>query len=92
MNLIACTIIKISYFRMKHHNALNASCDFNSYLVCHIQKNTIEVELKIKTTQGKYILNKDTYIRRERHHPWDRADSRGSNSYKQEKNTKKGKL
>ena len=34
------------------------------------------MELKIKTTQGKYILNKDTYTRRERYHPWDRADSR----------------
>ena len=36
--------------------------------------NIVEVELKRKTTQGKYTLNKDTCTRTERYHPWDRAD------------------
>ena len=76
MNIIACTRIKISYFRMEHNTTLNVSCNFNGYLVCQILKNTIEVELKIKTTRGKYTLNKDTYTRTERYHPWDRADRR----------------
>ena len=76
MNIIACTKIKISYFRMEHNTALNVSCDFNRYLLCHIPKNTIKVELKIKTTRGKYTLNKDTFTRTERYHPWDRADIR----------------
>ena len=66
MNIIACTKINILYFTMKHNTALNVSCDFNGYLVCQIPKNTIEVELKIKTTRGKYTLNKDTYARTER--------------------------
>ena len=61
---------------MDYNKPLNVSCDFNGYLVCQIPKNTINVELKIKTTQGKYTLNKDTYTRMERYHPWDRADSR----------------
>ena len=36
----------------------------------------VTVELKIKTTRGKYTLNKDTYTRMVRYHPWDRADRR----------------
>ena len=35
--------------------------------------NTVEVELKIKTTQGKYTFNKDTCTRTDRYHPWDRV-------------------
>ena len=61
---------------MEHNNTLNTSCNFNGYLVCQIPKNTIKVKLKIKTTQGKYTLNKETFTRTERYHPWDRADSR----------------
>ena len=61
---------------MENNTALNVSCDFNGYLVCQIPKNTVEVELKIKTTRGKYTLSKDTYTRTERYHPWDRADKR----------------
>ena len=59
---------------MEPNKALNVPCNFNGYLVCQIPNNTVEVELKIKTTQGKYTLNKDTYTRMERYHPWHRAD------------------
>ena len=69
-------IFKISHFRMEHNKALSVSCDFNGYLVCQIPKNAVKVELKIKTTKGKYTLNKDTYTRTERYHPWDKADTR----------------
>ena len=55
---------------------MNVSCDFNGYLVFQILKNTIKVELKIKTTRGKYTLNKDPYTRTGRYSPWDRADRR----------------
>ena len=34
--------------------------------------NMVEVELKIKTTQGKYTLHKDTCTWTERYNPWDR--------------------
>ena len=61
---------------MENNKALNVSCNFNVYLVCQMLENTVEVELKIKTTRGKYILNKDTYTRTERYHPWDRAHRR----------------
>ena len=61
---------------MEMNKALNVSCDFDGYLVCLIPDNTVEVELKIKTTRGKYTLIKDAYTRTERWHPWDRANRR----------------
>ena len=63
-------------FRMEMNKALNVSCDFDGCFVCQITDNTVEVELKIKTTRGKYTLIKDAYTRTERYHPWDRADRR----------------
>ena len=38
--------------------------------------DTVQVELKIKTTGGKYTLHKDTCMRTERYHPWGRLDKR----------------
>ena len=61
---------------MECNATVNISCDFNSYLVCQMPTNTVEVELKIKTTWGKYTLNKNMCTRRERYHPLDRADRR----------------
>ena len=61
---------------MECNTALNVSCDFDGYLVCQTPADTIEVELKIKMTRGKYTLNKDTCMRTERYCPWDRADKR----------------
>ena len=61
---------------MDNNQALSVTCDFNGFLVCQIPKNTVKVELKIKTTRGKYTLNKDTYTRTERYHPWNRANRR----------------
>ena len=61
---------------MDHNTALNVACDFDGYLVCQMPADTVEVELKIKMTRGKYTLNKDTCTRTERYHPWDRADKR----------------
>ena len=61
---------------MDNNKVLNVSCNFNGYLVCQIPENTVEMELKIKTTRSKYTLNTDTYTRTERYHPWDRADRR----------------
>ena len=61
---------------MECNAALNISSDFNGYLVCQMATNTVEVEVKIMTTWGKYTLSKDTCTRTERYHPWDRADRR----------------
>ena len=36
------------------NKALNVLCDFRGYLVCQMPDNVMEVELKVKTTMGKY--------------------------------------
>ena len=61
---------------MENNKALNISCDIDGYLACQIPDNAVEVELKIKTTRGKYALIKDAHTRTEMYHPWDRADRR----------------
>ena len=45
---------------MDHNTTLNIACDFNGYLVCQMPADTVEMELKIKMTRGKYTLHKDT--------------------------------
>ena len=61
---------------MDHNTALNIACNFSGYLMCQMPADTVEMELKIKTTRGKYTLHKDTCTRTERYCPWDRADKR----------------
>ena len=61
---------------MAHNTALNVTCNFNGYLVCQMPADTVEKELRIKTTRGKYTLHKDTCTRTERYCPWDRVDKR----------------
>ena len=61
---------------MDCNTALNVACNFNGYLVCQIPADTVGMELKIKTTRGKYKLHKDTCTRTGRYHPWDRVDKR----------------
>ena len=55
---------------------LNATCEFDGYLVCKMLADMVKMELKIKTRRGKYTLHKDTNTRTERYHPWERADKR----------------
>ena len=73
---VAHTKMNLNFFRMENNKALDVSCNFNGYLVCQIPANTVEVELKIKTTRGKYTLIKDAHTRMERYHPWDTANRR----------------
>ena len=61
---------------MDHNTSLNATCEFDGYLVCKMPADMVEMELKIKTRRGKYTLHKDTNTRTERYHPWERADKR----------------
>ena len=77
------------FFRMEMNKALNMSCNFNGYLVCQIPDNTVEVELKIKTTRGKYTLLKDAYTRTEKYYPWDRAEKRAQIHTRRRKHPKR---
>ena len=44
---------------MNQPQQLNVSFDFNGYLVCQMPPDIVEVELKIRTKWGKFILLKD---------------------------------
>ena len=59
---------------MNTNTTLNATCEFDGYLVCKMPADMVEMELKIKTRRGKYTLHKDTNTRTERYHLWERAD------------------
>ena len=74
---------------MECNAALNISCNFNGYLVCQMPTNTVEVELKIKTTWGKYTLSKDMCTRTERYCPWDRVDRRTKIHTKRRRTTRR---
>ena len=53
---------------------LEVSCDLNGFLEYKIPKDMVEVDLKIKTKSGKYMLLKDFYTRTGKYRPWERAD------------------
>ena len=61
---------------MDRNIILNTTCEFDGYLICKMQADTVELELKIKTRRGKYTLHKDTNTRTERYCLWERVDKR----------------
>ena len=52
-------------------------------------ENAVEVEVKIKTTWGKYTLIQDDNSRTEKYHSWDRADRRSNIHTKRRRATRK---
>ena len=55
---------------MNQPQPLCVSLDFQGYLVCQIPKDTLEVELKIKTKWGKFTLHMDQFTRTEKCRSW----------------------
>ena len=74
---------------MECNTALNVACDFDEYLACQMPADTVQVELKIKPTRGKYTLNKDTCTRTERYHPWGSTDKRSKIHTKKRRTTRR---
>ena len=70
---------------MTFHKLLNAICNLHDYLACKMPKGTLEVEIKVKTTWGKYTLIQNTHNRTERYHTWDKA-------HKDHTKSRKGKI
>ena len=73
----------------QNNKALNSGYDFNGYLLCEISKDTIQVNLKVKTSWGKYTLNKTRYCRTERYSPWDRRDRKTHISHRRRRTDRK---
>ena len=49
------------HFKMAFHKSLNTICNLNDYLVCKMPKGTLEIEVKVKTTWGKFTLAQNTH-------------------------------
>ena len=60
-------------FRMALENSLNATCDLNEYLICKMPAGALEVQLKVKTTWGKFTMVQDTHTKTEKYHTWAKA-------------------
>ena len=63
------------HFRIAFNKSLNATCDLNKYLVCKMPEGTLGVEVKVKTTWGKFTMVQNTHGRMERYHTREKAQS-----------------
>ena len=61
---------------MASNKSLNAGCDLDGYLFCKMPAGALEVEVKVKTTWGKFSMVQDIHTRREKYHAWEKADGR----------------
>ena len=50
---------------MAFNKSLYAACDLNKYLFCKMPEGALEVEVKIKTTWGKFTMVQNTHTRME---------------------------
>ena len=64
-------------FRMASNKSLNAACDLDGYLFCKMHVGTLKVEVKVKTTWGKFMLQ-DIHTRTEKYCMWEKADGRST--------------
>ena len=53
--------------------SLNAACDLNEYQFCKMPKGTLEVEVKVKTTWGKFTMIQNSHTRMEKYCTWEKA-------------------
>ena len=58
---------------MAFNKSLNATCDLNRYLFCKMPEGALEVEVKVKTTWGKFTMIQNTHTRMEKYYTWVRA-------------------
>ena len=65
-------------FRMASNKLLNAACDLDGYLFCKMPAGALEVEVKVKTTWGKFSMVQDIHTGTEKYHTWEKADGRST--------------
>ena len=58
---------------MAFNKSLNAICNLNGFLFCKMPAGALEVQIKVKTTWGKFTMIQDTHTRTERYHTWEKA-------------------
>ena len=57
---------------MAFNKSLNATCDLNGYLFCKMPVGALEVQIKVKTTWGKFTMVQDTHTRMEKYCTWEK--------------------
>ena len=63
---------------MASNKSLNAACDLDGYLFCKMPVGALEVEVKVKTTWGKFSMVQDIHTRTENYCAWEKADGRST--------------
>ena len=58
---------------MALNKSLNATCDLNKFLICKMPAGALEVQIKVKTTWGKFTMIQDTHTSMEKYHMWEKA-------------------
>ena len=66
------------YFRIAFNKSLNTTCDLDGYLFYKMPAGALEVEIKVKTTWGKFSMLQDIHTRTEKYHAWEKADRRSN--------------
>ena len=77
--LLQITLILANFnFRMASNKSLNAACDLDRYLFCKMPAGALEVEVRVKTTWGKFSMVQDIHTRTEKYHMSEKADRRST--------------
>ena len=63
---------------MASNKSLNAACDLDGYLFCKMPVGVLEVEVKVKTTWGKFSMVQNIHTRTEKYHMWEKANGRST--------------
>ena len=63
---------------MASNKSLNAACNLDGYLFCKMPTGALEVEVKVKTTWGKFSMLQDIHTRTEKYCAWEKADGRSN--------------
>ena len=58
---------------MAFNKSLNAACDLNGFLFCKMPVGALEVQVKVKSSWGKFTMIQGTHTRMEKYHMWEKA-------------------
>ena len=69
---------------MAFNKSLNATCNLSGFLFFKMPAGALEVQIKVKTTWGKFTMVQDTHTRTEKYHMWEKAQKCHIRSRKRE--------
>ena len=74
-NVVTSYTYSCKTFLLEWHStqSLNANCDLTKYLFCQMPAGALEVQIKVKTTWGKFTMVQDTHTRMEKYHMWEKT-------------------